>query len=242
MPPVEKVVYVLWRDPADAPTQLRERLLGDVAGALHEAGVRGLQVNVADDAVADALIKVTTLDPPIDAVVSAWVDTAMDAARAPVDRAIGSAVRASAAYLVTESEPLPNTERRARLGERTDGFANIAFLRRPARFAPDEWLAAWQNGQTPVAIDTQSTFGYTQNVVVRALTPDAPAFAGIVEELFPLEALTDLHAFFDAVGDDARLHAHMAAMNESTERFGATETIDVVPTSQYVVSEPSFSR
>jgi hypothetical protein len=235
---VEKVVYVLWRRAGDDGETLRERLLGPVADALLAAGARGLQVNVADDAVAGALIKVTTVEPAIDAVVAVWLDTAMDAARAPVDDAVAAAADAVAAYLVTESVPLPNTAHPAPHGQRTHGFANIAFLRRPERFTPDEWLAAWQNGQTPVAIAVQSTFGYTQNVVVRPLTGGAPAFAGIVEELFPPEALTDLHAFFDAVGDDERLQRHMAAMNESTERFGATETIDVVPTSQYVVTTP----
>ena len=123
---------------------------------------------------------------------------------------------------------------RHRVGTRTDGFANIAFLRRPERLSVAEWLDGWQNGQTPVAIETQSTFGYTQNVVVRPVTIDAPRFDGIVEELFPPEAMTDLHAFFDATGDDDKLARNMARMGESTARFGATENIDVVPTSQYV--------
>jgi hypothetical protein len=30
----------------------------------------------------------------------------------------------------------------------------------------------------------------------------------------------------------------MTAMGESTERFGASESIDVVPTSQYVMASP----
>ena len=70
------------------------------------------------------------------------------------------------------------------------------------------------------------------------MTDNAPAFDGIVEELFPPEALTDLHAFFDAVGDDEKLAKNMTAMGESTERFGASESIDVVPTSQYVFATP----
>ena len=35
-------------------------------------------------------------------------------------------------------------------------------------------------GATQVAIDTQATFGYVQNTVVRALTDDAPVLAAIV--------------------------------------------------------------
>ena len=227
-------MYVLWRGDGDSVAAFAGRLTGEVATSLLSLGVRGLQVNVADDAVAGAVIRVQELDPQMEAVVSVWVDTAMDSARLPIEDVLRGASTRMTGYLVTESVPLPNTDRRAPLGERTDGFANIAFLRRPDGMGVDEWLDAWQNGQTPVAIETQSTFGYTQNVVVRAVTADAPPFDGIVEELFPPEALTDLHAFFDATGDDDKLARNMTRMGESTARFGSTESIDVVPTSQYV--------
>ena len=227
-------MYVLWRAGSDSVAAFAHRLTGDVAGSLLELGVRGLQVNVADDAVAAAVIRVQELDPQVEAIVSVWVDTVMESARLPLEDVLRGASARMAGYLVTESVPLPNTTRRSHWGVRTDGFANIAFLRRPDRMGVDEWLDAWQNGQTPVAIETQSTFGYTQNVVVRAVTADAPQFDGIVEELFPPEALTDLHAFFDATGDDDKLARNMTRMGESTARFGATESIDVVPTSQYV--------
>ena len=235
---MEKVVYVLWRRDSDSVAAFADRIRGDVARSLLDLGVRGLQVNVADDAVAAAMLRLVELDPQMEAVVSVWVDTTMDSLRRPIETVLANASSKVAGYLVTESTPLRNTTRPAASGERTDGFANIAFLRRPARLTTSEWLDAWQNGHSQLAIDTQSTFGYTQNVVVRALTDDAPAFDGIVEELFPPEAMTDLHAFFDAVGDDAKLNANMTAMGESTARFGASESIDVVPTSQYVIASP----
>ena len=227
-------MYVLWRAETDSVEAFADRLTHDVADALLALDVRGLQINVGDDAVTPAVIRIKELDPQMEAVVSVWLDTVMDAARQPVDEVLTLATARLAGYLVTESVPLPNTTRGAPLGTRTDGFANIAFLRRPDRMSVGEWLDAWQNGQTPVAIETQSTFGYTQNVVVRPVTIDAPPFDGIVEELFPPEAMTDLHAFFDATGDDDKLARNMARMGESTARFGATENIDVVPTSQYV--------
>jgi hypothetical protein len=235
---MEKVVYALWRDPDEPVASFATRLRTDVARALRAAGTRGLQVNVADDAVASAVVRLVESRPQMEALVSVWLDTAIDSARHPVEVALTAASVRIAGYLVTESVPLPNTERPAPRGTRTDGFANLAFLRRPARLSVAAWLDAWQNRHTPVAIETQSTFGYTQNVVVRPVTPSAPAIDGIVEELFPPEALTDLHAFFDAVGDDAKLAANMTAMGESTERFGASESIDVVPTSQYVFASP----
>jgi hypothetical protein len=101
------------------------------------------------------------------------------------------------------------------------GFAQLVALGRPSHLSWGEWRRIWQGGHTSVAIHTQSSFRYVQNVVFRAVTVGAPAYAAIVEECFPIEAATDLHVFFDAVGDDARLARHMAAMSESCDRFMA---------------------
>ena len=88
-----------------------------------------------------------------------------------------------------------------------------------------------------MAIQTQSTFGYVQNAVVRALTADAPALSAIVEELFPIEAVADLHAFFGAADDDD-LRSRMERMLASTAAFGANENVDTVPTSRFVYRSP----
>ena len=65
--------------------------------------------------------------------------------------------------------------------------------------------------QRDTAIETQSTFGYVRNEIVRALTPDAPRWHAIVEENFPLGALTDPAVFYDAAGDPAKLRATRSA-------------------------------
>jgi hypothetical protein len=140
-----------------------------------------------------------------------------------------------AAYLVTESVPLAPPE--AGPGLRTAGLANVALLRRPAEMDPETWFARWHRDHTPVAIETQSTFGYTQNAVVRALTPQAPAVDAIVEELFPEAAISDLHAFFGAADDDDLRH-RMDRMLASTAAFGANRDVDTVPTSRYVYRNP----
>jgi hypothetical protein len=112
--------------------------------------------------------------------------------------------------------------------------------RRPAELDQASWLQRWQHDHTPVAIETQSTFGYTQNAVVRPLTPYALPLAGIVEELFPAEAITDLMAFFGAADHDD-LQQRLARMVASTSAFGANENIDTVPTSRYVLKTPFHS-
>jgi len=82
------------------------------------------------------------------------------------------------AYLVTESVPL--TAPAVESGSRTTGLANIVLLGRPAGLDQATWLTRWQRDHTSVAIEAQATFGYTQNWVVRTLTPDAPGIEGIV--------------------------------------------------------------
>lgn len=232
---MEKVLYALCRG-AEEPEAFADRLLGPVADALLERGAHGVQVNVADEAVAPAArLRIVTSSHPADAVVSAWVDSAVDALRLPFDAVIAEAAERWAGYLVTESVPLPNTHLVAAPGQRTEGLAQMAFLQRPAALAYEQWLDLWLNGHTPVAIETQDTFGYVQNVVTRVLTPAASPWAAIVEELFPAAAMTDPHVFYDAVGDAARLRRHQAAMIESTQRFLDFTAIDVIPTSQHVI-------
>jgi hypothetical protein len=123
------------------------------------------------------------------------------------------------------------------VGARTDGLANVALLRRPQDLDEQTWLTRWHVDHTPVAIATQDTFGYVQNTVVRPLTDGAPRIDAIVEELFPLAAVADLHAFFGAA-DDADLSDRMQRMLASTGAFGADRDVDTVPTSRYVLRSP----
>jgi hypothetical protein len=229
---MEKVVALLRAEPPD--DQWCEQIRGPVADELLDLGVDGLAVNVRDSAVRDSMMTLTTLAPPVAAVVSIWTQQSYGK---QVTAAVDLLARHSesvAAYLVTESVPMAPPDH---LGERCPGLANVALLRRPPHLDHATWLTRWQIDHTPVAIETQATFGYTQNVVVRPLTADAPAIDGIVEELFPDAATTDLHAFFGAT-DDADLEDRMTRMVASTSAFGATDNIDTVPTSRFLIRSP----
>ena len=226
---MEKIVYVLWSG-RDAD------LLGAV-GALTDAGATGVQVNLADGDVAPAAPwRIENHRPVPDAFVSLWLPTAHVATRGPVDSVVRTAAGADArvgAYLVSESCPLRNTRFPAPPGRRTPGFAQMALLRRPAGQPFDAFLAAWLDDHTTVAVDTQDTFAYVQNLVVRTLLAEGEPCEAIVEELFPAAAMTDVHAFFDAVDDDERLADHTGRMLASTARFLDLDRLDVIPTSQY---------
>jgi len=230
---MEKVMVTLRRDTAD--DAWRERLRTEVAGELLALGVPGLAVNVKDGAVRDSLMLLTTLDPPVVAVVSVWTQQYYGAQMTAVLNRLRAECSELAAYLVTESVPMAGPA--GAVGERTTGLANVALLRRPDGMDEREWFRRWHLDHTQVAIDTQSTFGYTQNAVVRALTPDAPQLGAIVEELFPIEATKSLHAFFGAA-DDADLADRAGKMTASTAAFGANVNVDTVPTSRYIMRNP----
>ncbi len=230
---MEKVIVTLRA--AAAADEWCEQLRGPVAEELLALGLPGLTVNVRDRDVRDSLMTLTTLDPPVQAVVSVWTQQYYGDQMLLALDLLGHYAEQIAAYLVTESAPLPPPP--SPPGQRSPGLANMALLRRPADMDEPTWLARWHGNHTPVAIATQSTFTYVQNYVVRALTEDAPVINAIVEEHFPIEAVSSLHAFFGAA-DDADLQSRMEQMVASTAAFGANVNIDAVPTSRYVFRSP----
>jgi hypothetical protein len=233
---VEKVIVAL-RNP-DSDDAWVERLCGPVAAALLDLGLAGVTLNLRDAPVRASLMTLTTLDPPVQGFASLWAQSYYgDDVTAAVELLAGEAEQV-AAYLVTESAPMPPPS--SPPGERAAGLANVALLRRPADLDEGTWLRRWHGDHTPVAIATQSTFGYVQNYVVRPLTQGAPTVAAIVEEMFPIEAVNSLHAFFGA-DDDAELNDRMRRMIESTAAFGANANVDTVPTGRYVFRDP-FGR
>ncbi|MGB8405673.1 MAG: EthD domain-containing protein [Mycobacterium sp.] len=230
---MEKVIVVLRAETAD--DTWCERLRTTVADELLALGVPGLTVNVKDAPVRDSLMVLTTLEPPAVAAVSVWTQQYYGSQMTAVLDRLRTECTELAGYLVTEAVPMPGPA--IVPGERTVGMANLALLRRPEGLSKRDWLRRWHLDHTQVAIDTQSTFGYTQNAVVGALTPNAPRVDAIVEELFPIEAVGSLQAFFGAA-DDADLADRMSKMVASTSAFGANENVDTVPTSRYVLRNP----
>ena len=229
---MEKVIYVLWRgeragDGAALRGALAPRLLG--------LGAAGVQVNVCDDAAQGAAPTFHSSRPAMDAFVSVWLDTANADRRRPFDDAVGEFAGRYAAYLVTESRPIVNTRFPSKPGERTAGFAQVALFQRPPRLSQQAWLDIWLGSHTQIAIDTQDTFLYVQNVVSRVLTFDAPPYGAIVEEGFPPAAFGNLRAFYDASDDDEKFARNQAAMAKSCQRFIDFDKLDVVQTSQYVI-------
>jgi len=192
---------------------------------LADAGVRRLQVNVDDDHVAEAM-RIPTGEP-VRAVVSVW-----DVEPAPVATVLARAAATVHGWRVDERRRLDPPE--SWDGSRADALSNVAILRRPGELDHEEWLRRWMVEHTPIAIRTQATFGYVQNVVLEPVTPGAPRVDAVVEELFPSAGITDMHAFYGSGGDDAELQRRLTELMASVARIGADHDLDLVPTSRYL--------
>lgn len=223
MPAVTKYIFALWGE------DLAESLLDpELHARLAALGLEHLQVNLDDAGVAEAKLRIATFDEPIRAVVSVWTSGDI----AGVATALDEIAVSSAGWQVEERRQLEPPALAD--GQRADALSNFAFLRQPEGMDREHWLDRWLVHHTPVAIETQATSGYIQNIVVAPLASDTPHIDGIVEELFPTAAITDIHAFYGSNGDNDELTRRLTAMLASTGTFGAHENLELVPTSRYL--------
>mgnify|MGYP001823031476 CR=1 FL=1 len=229
---MEKVVTVLWRPEGVAKQAFADTLLDDVAPRLQERGARGLKICVEDDAVDSEPLRMNPQPPPKAAMVSYWLECSED--RGPLEELLAEPAADLASFLVVESRPIVNPEHGAAPGERTPGMVQVTGIVAKDGLPRDEFIRIWQEEQRPCAVETQSTFGYVRNEIVRPLTGTAPPWAAIVEESFPLEAMHDPHVFFDAVGDDEKLAANITRMVDTVARMLELDQTDVTITSEYV--------
>jgi len=231
---MEKMMYAVWKHEQESPEEFKKKLLGEVSQKLMALRVHKLLVSVVDEDVAPAEpLRIIATRPSAAGIISMWVDTAYT--RSPLEEVIENAVARMVGYLVAESVPIVNTKYPVPDGERVPGMNSVVFLQKPPRISYEHWLETWLDSHTQVGIETQSTFGYKQNVIVRPLTYAAPPYHAIVEENFPEEAMTDNQVFYDAKGDQEKCSRNEQAMIESCARFIDFDKLDRILTSEYVM-------
>lgn len=235
---MEKVIYSLWRPAGESREAFCTRLREKLAPELLARGVRGLQLNLRDEAIAPATgSDLEATRPLMDAVCHVWVDSAVRELLKPVDEIVRAATSRHAGYLVCESLPYPNTEFPSQPGERTRGLAQVVFMRRPPRLTPEAWMDLWHGDQTRLAVELQNNFYYCQNVTVRPVTHGAPPCDAIVEECLYEEAITDgRYRFRGATFEERQQNARIFL--ENTAKMVDFDKIDVIGTSQYVFRQP----
>jgi hypothetical protein len=231
---MEKIIAALWAPDGETREAYGARILAALPDQLIAAGASKVRINIRDAAVSkgDGLVQ-TWQTPQQAAVVQFWLPSANARFRGPIDAILAEHSGRFALWLVAESTIIPNIAHPAQTGARTWGWSQASFITFRSDMTRMAAIAHWHSHHTRVAIETQANFEYVQNLIVRPLTADAPAYDAFVEECFPLQALDEPAAFFDAVGDPAKFDTNVATMAESCQGFIDFGRIDIIPTSQF---------
>ncbi len=165
---MEKVIITLRR--ADADDAWCTRMRAEVATDLLDLDLPGLTVNVRDDMVRHSLMTLTTLDPPVVGLVTVWTQQSYGEQMTAAITRLESEADDVAAYLVTESVPMPPPRHRARGAHRRPREHRAASpARRPGR------------GDVATALAHRPHAGGHRNAVDLRLHPErrgARAYAG----------------------------------------------------------------
>jgi hypothetical protein len=227
---MEKLVYLLSQEADLAGAELRAGLIEKAVPALRAAGASKISVNVDDEDVAQGSgVLIRRSDPPFRAMVSFWMESADD--REPCEAALAAHAARLAGYLVAESRPMVHAPP---VGERAPGANLVTCIAKKPGISDDEFFERWNVEHRKVALETQSTFAYVRNAVVRRLTADGSDWDGIVEESFPIEALTDPHVWYDCSSED-EYKARLARMIESVTAFLDLSVLESTPMSEYLL-------
>ncbi|WP_097093216.1 7-beta-hydroxysteroid dehydratase Hsh3 [Novosphingobium sp. Chol11] len=231
---MEKLICALWAPEGVTRADYAEQLKAALPDALKDAGATAIRLNLRDATVEPAApLLQTWQQPQQDAVVQFWLPTANAHFRGPIDDILAEYSSRFELWVVAESTIIPNRDHAPQAGSRTWGWSQASFISFRSDMSWDDAVAHWHRHHTRVAIDTQANFEYVQNIIVRALTPNAPDYDAFVEECFTPEAMTNSPAFFDAVGDDEKFARNTKDMADSCAGFIDFSRIDIIPTSQF---------
>jgi hypothetical protein len=237
---VEKLVYLLWAPPGSGPAD-HARIARALTPGLLALDPRALWLQVDD---ADAQVPVP-LPPPEGehvpmGVVSVWLDRYDD--RGPYEDLLRAECDHFAGYLVLESMYTDYGGNRHSAtrdwpdGVRSPGVTMVTLMERPERLTAEEWVTHWHTVQSPVSESMQPRIRYVRNEVVRAVTPGAPPYRGIVEECWPsAEHVTDPMLFYCADGDAELMQSNLREMLASVTGFLDLDRIRSVTMSEYLL-------
>jgi len=225
---MQKIVTLVCREPSLGMEQFRAGYLALLASA--SPGERAKRdrciVNFVDVPPQESgLDPATTLAPAYDAVLEIWcaapedyahVESLHAGARALVARAFAYHVREVVQKEYARTWPA---------GERSPGIKGIYAVIRSAKLTPAEFERHWRQMHGPLALTHHVGLSkYVQDVVLRPLTPGAPAFDGFSELHFPTSR--DLRErFVDSPEGGRRIEQDVAKFVASAVRLDASEYV-----------------
>ncbi len=167
---MRKIQLVVRARPSERHAAFARRIDAEIVPALIAGEHAAIKV-VLTDAPPPRLALLPFARAPI-AVISVWgsAEVAIEGARA---------------YEVEEALPVAY-EKTWRDGEPTPGVCLLTLLSRKRGLDDATFLARWHDGHTPLSLEIHPLWGYSRNVVSRAIDGrlDEPRLDGIVEEQF----------------------------------------------------------
>ena len=235
-----KLIYLLWASKGQSKQEIRDLLLKDVQPKLYQAGVEKLTMYI-DDEFSNVRSPAPKLysGPPISAELSLWVG---DIERhGDIENILAAHSFRLAGYQVDESiytEYGGNRHFRERDwpdGERSPVVMAVTLMERPKKLSHEEWIHRWHGTQSPVSEAMQPRARYIRNVVLQAVTADAPPFEGIVEEAWPsARHITNPFLFYGAK-NVFQLARNMYRMYRSVTGFLELRRIRTTNMSEYIL-------
>lgn len=237
-----KLIYILWAPKGQPRCTTRELLLDKVQPRLYDAGVKKLTIYIADEFsnVRSSAPKLYR-GPEINAELSLWVDNIER--HLEIEMILQSGAFTYAGYEVEESiytEYGGNKHFHKRDwpdGQRSPVLMAITLMERPGKLSREEWIKRWHGTQSPVSEAMQPRARYIRNVVLKAVTLEAPPFQGIVEEAWPsVKHYTNPFLFYGAgKWNICKLAANMYRMLRSVTSFLDLNKIRSSTMSEYIL-------
>lgn len=227
---MEKLVIAAWRevgaDPAD--------VAASVTAAGQELAARGHWVTTAVEDVrgADHLIPMADDDLILTAILTVWVDVVEQVAEIPAIDA-----PRTAAYLCTESVVLEHQTRDWADGEPSPGVSLVTAIRRKDGLTDEQFYERWHGSHAVMTLQVHPVTRYVRNAVVRALTPDAPAFDGFVQDGFAsMDDLLDPKRMYGGAAPEVPWHEGARRVGEDVQTFVDLTRTAVTPMVETFVS------
>jgi len=226
---MEKLAYILFKEPSDSSEACCDGLLGHAAPAiLAMPGTRGLTMEIADLADDERVTPNHLMGrgQEIGAAVFVWLDSLDE--RAKIEAVLSDFGAGLAGYLVTESQVQPYARRSRPDGERSPGVSQFVTFPQPAELTDEEFFARWHDGVSKMSFQLHPTrLKYERNVVARILTPGAPPWRGIVSERWAsLEEWLDPEQLYSS----QELFDEMQAL-----AFADPEAVNLTLTSEWIM-------
>jgi len=230
---MEKLVYLLWREPGEDADALARRLVGAAGPKLVASGARSVAVNGAvPQADLGRSVPIRESGAEFAGLVSFWLPCVDE--RGAFEAILRDAAPRFDGYLVTESVPRDFDARTWPNGVRSPGAKMVSVFEQPARLLREEFIARWHGSHTPLSLEIHPLWRYVRNVVARPLTPSARNLAGIVEEhVRELADITDPARFY---GGADRMAVNIRRVLDDVRTFLDLERVTSVVMSETILS------